>query len=349
MTAHVVLQRYRPLAPATTSVTIVRDVIRDSIGFQGLLMTDDINMGALSGTLAERCSASLAAGCDLVLHCSGEMAEMAAIAAAVPVLAGAAARRAEAALASKQRRCRRSCHSARQILRSDGRCLGARRGNGMNAEMSAEFAVRRAAPERATDEPALMVDVEGFEGPLDLLLTLARQQKVDLAKISILALADQYLAFVEAARKLRLELAADYLVMAAWLAYLKSRLLLPEQPPPDGISAEDMANALALRLRRLEAIRAFCRAVAQPAAARPRDFCPRSAAADRGDQAPAMVGDALRPALGLRGAAADPGPGLRAHAQTHGVVARRSARNARTPRRPSRSTGVRSTTTSPRI
>jgi segregation and condensation protein A len=110
-------------------------------------------------------------------------------------------------------------------------------------------------PERASDEPALMVDVEGFEGPLDLLLTLARQQKVDLGKISILALADQYLAFVEAARKLRLELAADYLVMAAWLAYLKSRLLLPEQHPADGMTAEDMANALAQRLRRLEAIR----------------------------------------------------------------------------------------------
>ena len=87
------------------------------------------------------------------------------------------------------------------------------------------------------------------------LLTLARQQKVDLAKISILALADQYLAFIEAARKMRLELAADYLVMAAWLAYLKSRLLLPEQHAPEGVSAEDMANALALRLRRLEAIR----------------------------------------------------------------------------------------------
>ena len=110
-------------------------------------------------------------------------------------------------------------------------------------------------PERTADEPALMIDVEGFEGPLDLLLTLARQQKVDLAKISILALADQYLAFVEEARKLRLELAADYLVMAAWLAYLKSRLLLPEPPEPDGLSAEEMATALAQRLRRLEAIR----------------------------------------------------------------------------------------------
>src|SRR5438093_11871918 len=107
----------------------------------------------------------------------------------------------------------------------------------------------------ATGEQALVVDVEGFEGPLDLLLTLARQQKVDLAKISILALADQYLAFIEEARRLRLELAADYLVMAAWLAYLKSRLLLPDPNAPEGQSAEDMANALALRLKRLEAIR----------------------------------------------------------------------------------------------
>lgn len=109
--------------------------------------------------------------------------------------------------------------------------------------------------EIADSEPALVVDVGGYEGPLDLLLTLARQQKVDLSKISILALADQYLAFIEAARKIRLELAGDYLVMAAWLAYLKSRLLLPEPPSPDGPSAEEMATALANRLRRLEAIR----------------------------------------------------------------------------------------------
>lgn len=112
------------------------------------------------------------------------------------------------------------------------------------------------APELASDERALIVDVEGFEGPLDLLLTLARQQKVDLAKISILALADQYLAFIEQVRRLRIELAADYLVMAAWLAYLKSRLLLPDGTSAEGMSAADMANALALRLRRLEAIRA---------------------------------------------------------------------------------------------
>ena len=123
--------------------------------------------------------------------------------------------------------------------------------------MSAEilsFETGRPA-ELAAGEPALVVDVEGYEGPLDLLLALARQQKVDLAKISILALADQYLQFIEAARRIRLELAADYLVMAAWLAYLKSRLLLPEPPQPDGPSAEEMATALANRLRRLEAIR----------------------------------------------------------------------------------------------
>ena len=120
---------------------------------------------------------------------------------------------------------------------------------------SAEIVALAAEPERAADEPALIVDVEGFEGPLDLLLRLAREQKVDLAKISILALADQYLTFIEEARRLRLELAADYLVMAAWLAYLKSRLLLPEPPGGPGESAADLANALALRLQRLEAIR----------------------------------------------------------------------------------------------
>ncbi|WP_316862795.1 ScpA family protein [uncultured Cohaesibacter sp.] len=105
-------------------------------------------------------------------------------------------------------------------------------------------------------EPALIVDVEGFEGPLDFLLALARKQKLDLTKISILALAEQYLVFIERARKLRLELAADYLVMAAWLAYLKSRLLIPELPDEDEPSGEELAAMLAFRLRKLEAMRA---------------------------------------------------------------------------------------------
>ena len=109
--------------------------------------------------------------------------------------------------------------------------------------------------ERAETEPLLVVDVGGFEGPLDLLLDLARRQKVDLHEISVLALAEQYLLFVETARSARIELAADYLVMAAWLAYLKSRLLLPEPPKPEGPNATELATALAVRLRRLEAIR----------------------------------------------------------------------------------------------
>lgn len=109
--------------------------------------------------------------------------------------------------------------------------------------------------ERGEGEPSFMVDLDGFEGPLDLLLELARRQKVDLARISVLALAEQYLAFIEQARKVRLELAADYLVMAAWLAYLKSRLLLPDPPKPEGPGAAELAEALAQRLRRLEQIR----------------------------------------------------------------------------------------------
>ncbi|PVB63802.1 ScpA family protein [Labrenzia sp. 011] len=112
-----------------------------------------------------------------------------------------------------------------------------------------------AAEERAVSDPQLVVDVEGFEGPLDLLLGLARTQKVDLARISILELVEQYLEFVAAARRMRLELAADYLVMAAWLAFLKSKLLLPEQRDEDEPTGEELAAALAFRLRRLEAMR----------------------------------------------------------------------------------------------
>ena len=109
-------------------------------------------------------------------------------------------------------------------------------------------------PGVAGDEPTLIVNLDGFEGPLDLLLTLARTQKVDLARISILALAEQYLDYVAQARRLRLELAANYLVMAAWLAYLKSRLLLPDEETNDEEpSGPEMAAALALRLRRLSA------------------------------------------------------------------------------------------------
>ena len=101
----------------------------------------------------------------------------------------------------------------------------------------------------------LIVDVGGFEGPLDLLLELARHHKVDLKQISILALAEQYLVFIDQARRLQLELAADYLVMAAWLAYLKSRLLIPAPPGSEETEPEDMAARLAFRLQRLQAMR----------------------------------------------------------------------------------------------
>ncbi len=121
--------------------------------------------------------------------------------------------------------------------------------------MSDEFDDDRLPVEERLAAEALIVDVDGFEGPLDLLLTLSRTQKVDLRKISVLQLAVQYLRFVEEARKLRIELAADYLVMAAWLAFLKSRLLLPPDPADEGPSGEDLAAHLAFQLERLQAMR----------------------------------------------------------------------------------------------
>ncbi|WP_305970309.1 MULTISPECIES: segregation and condensation protein A [unclassified Mameliella] len=114
--------------------------------------------------------------------------------------------------------------------------------------------VQLSVSERLAAE-ALVVDVDGFEGPLDLLLNMARSQKVDLRRISILQLAQQYLSFVEKAKALRIELAADYLVMAAWLAFLKSRLLLPPDPTEEGPSGEDLAAHLAFQLERLQAMR----------------------------------------------------------------------------------------------
>lgn len=116
-------------------------------------------------------------------------------------------------------------------------------------EASAQSVEERLAAE------ALIVDVDGFEGPLDLLLTMSRTQKVDLRRISVLELARQYLTFVEHAKELRIELAADYLVMAAWLAYLKSRLLLPPDPTEEGPSGAELAAHLAFQLERLQAMR----------------------------------------------------------------------------------------------
>ncbi|MBL28814.1 MAG: segregation/condensation protein A [Rhodospirillaceae bacterium] len=120
---------------------------------------------------------------------------------------------------------------------------------------------RPSEPDDDFDEPivaeddSLVLALDGYEGPIDLLLSLARRQKVDLTKISILALADQYLDYLARARRLKIEVAADYLVMAAWLAYLKSRLLLPDEPDEDEPSGEELAEALAFQLARLEAMR----------------------------------------------------------------------------------------------
>ncbi|MFP4044423.1 MAG: segregation and condensation protein A [Rhodosalinus sp.] len=123
------------------------------------------------------------------------------------------------------------------------------------AEESFEQETRDAVVAARRAAEALIVDVEGYEGPLDVLLTLSRSQKVDLRRVSILQLAEQYLAFVEEARALRIELAADYLVMAAWLAFLKSRLLLPPDPEEEGPSGDEMAAYLAFQLERLQAMR----------------------------------------------------------------------------------------------
>ncbi|MCK0100832.1 segregation and condensation protein A [Pseudohalocynthiibacter aestuariivivens] len=117
-----------------------------------------------------------------------------------------------------------------------------------------EADVKESVEERLAAE-ALIIDVDGYEGPLDLLLTLSRTQKVDLRKISVLDLSRQYLAFIERAKSLRIELAADYLVMAAWLAFLKSRLLLPPDPNEEGPSGEELAAHLAFQLERLQAMR----------------------------------------------------------------------------------------------
>ena len=158
---------------------------------------------------------------------------------------------------------------------------------------------RSDAGERA-DGDAFVVDVDGWEGPLDLLLALARAQKVDLRRLSIVALADQYLAYVAAARRVSLELAAEYLVMAAWLAELKSRLLLPEPAAPDQPSSEEMAAALAFQLRRLDAMReAGKRLTARPQLG--RDFWPRGRSEPIDEQVEMVVTAGLRSLLRVYG------------------------------------------------
>ena len=179
--------------------------------------------------------------------------------------------------------------------------------------------------DRASGEPAFTVDLDGFEGPLDLLLELARRQKVDLARISVLALAEQYLLFVEAARKQRLELAADYLVMAAWLAFLKSRLLLPAPPQaaePDAVGARRGARPAAAQPR---GDPQGGRAAFQPHAPRAGRLRPRRAGSGR---------DRATLALGRRTSTicSRPTPGRRRSTPARGSASRR-AKSGRSPRR----------------
>jgi segregation and condensation protein A len=157
------------------------------------------------------------------------------------------------------RRCLNQCNLAAddaQLIHWCGTVNGSGNTNATDAVAQVDLAAWEASEEVPREEEALVVALDGFEGPLDVLLILARTQKVDLAKISVLALAEQYLLFIAEAQKLRLELAADYLVMAAWLAYLKSRLLLPRASAGDDQpSGEELAARLAFRLQRLEAMR----------------------------------------------------------------------------------------------
>lgn len=140
-------------------------------------------------------------------------------------------------------------------------------------QTSLEFS---ASADAGEDGEALIVDLDGFEGPLDVLLALARAQKVDLLKLSVAKLADQYLAFVREARRRRFALAADYLVMAAWLAYLKSRLLLPKPATAgeDALTAEEEAGRLAFQLAKLDAMRCAAEALETRPILR-RDVFPR--------------------------------------------------------------------------
>ncbi|KAG1715510.1 Beta-hexosaminidase [Nymphon striatum] len=240
MTAHLIYEAFDP-QPATVSSWMM-NLIREGIGFGGLIMTDDISMQALSGTVATRSAAALSAGCDVVLHCNGDLAEMQAVADACGPLRENARKRAQAAL---------DCRCTPNPVDIDA----------LDAQLKALLSgqedsagVKPVSVEERLAAEALIVDVDGFEGPLDLLLTLSRTQKVDLRKVSVLQLAQQYLVFVEKAQALRIELAADYLVMAAWLAFLKSRLLLPPDPEEEGPSGEELAAHLAFQLERLQGL-----------------------------------------------------------------------------------------------
>ena len=258
MTAHVVFTSLDRELPATTSPTITSQVICGFIGFDGLLMSDDLSMGALSGRPDRPHPRGARRRLRRVgLHRNGNLAEMQAAAGAAPEPTGAAAWRADAALAARQAPkpldvAAAWAEPARMMAGAtcapERWCQGRPRSCSSTPTHRAGARLRRARPDRrrrgvrGTARPAAHAG--------------APVQKVDLTKISILALANQYLVFIEQVRAMRIELAADYLVMAAWLAYLKSRMLLPDPPAPEGMSAGRHGECAGRRLRRLEAIRA---------------------------------------------------------------------------------------------
>ncbi len=285
MTAHVVFTAVDPAHPASTSPIVTKDVIRGEIGFDGLLMSDDLGMKALEGPMQARAADVIAAGSDVALHCSGDVAEMIEAADGVPVLSGRSHERfgsalhivasstpfdiaaAEASLASVIVGYMRPAEISVGLWTTSTHNCRQRPGGGPGLKARMDETASKSddlhgawsaldADLAPVASEALIVDVAGFEGPLDLLLALARTQKVDIARISITALVEQYIVYIAEAQRLKLEIAADYLVMAAWLAYLKSRLLLPKEKNETGVaSAEELAQRLAFRLARLDAMR----------------------------------------------------------------------------------------------
>ena len=243
MVAHVVYTDLDPTAPASTSPLIVEEILRGALEFDGVLIADDIGMQALQGSMRERVEATLRV-LDLTEFCNGSLADMVEIApTARPVTEknlGAVAARLFPANSDHGRPQR---HTG--ALR---RCPIPVRGG-----MSIAFAEDIVMPQETPDGQFLL-DLDGYDGPIDLLLQLARDKKIDLTCLSISHLADQYVTYIERVRHVHLEIAADYLVMAAWLTYLKSRLLLPV-PIEDELSAEEQAEALAFQLRRLDSMR----------------------------------------------------------------------------------------------
>ena len=344
MTAHVLLPAFDDRRPASISPVIMGEVIRDRIGLTGLVMSDDLGMKALGGPFAERARDVIAAGCDVALHCSGKLAEMVEVAGAVPPLDGIAAERFDAARAPACTS-RNPSMSPRQLALVDGgrrhqvaAMVAEPSGAGMTATRRPMTKTRKSATTSSdwesdgrdampTPGETLVVDVEGFEGPLDLLLALARTQKVDLAKISVLALAQQYLDFIAEARRLRLEIAADYLVMAAWLAFLKSKLLLPAEPGEEGEpTGDELAALLAFRLKRLHAMREASAQLMTRKRLGRDVFARGDAGADPRHAQERLRGQCLRSAQGLFAAAAAHGDAHAADAAAHGLVAEGSAR-----------------------